>query len=1203
MSCTLTYTLSVTGDCSNTNVGAFNLEIYGSAPDYTIQWISPASLGTIALGPGVTAYTETSLSAATYTFNLIDSCEPNTVQAINVYISSGTCVSISGWESTVCGENNGSITATTSNLYGVASFYLYDSVFGYITSGTSLTNSFVFNTLSASTYYVVANDGGGCTGQSESVIILDSTTIDYGLYIVNDAGCAVNSGKIFVTGLTGNPPYTYLWSNSQTTSSITGLSIGSYSVTVTDSTGCSVSKTGYVDKVPPIGIVSVFTTGPDCFSSNGEVTVVVTGGTGPYYYSGSTSTNNGPSFDSEYTFTNLGSGPFDIKVTDAGLCNATATTFITTPGGFSVVSITTTNSTCNNSGGSIGINLFGGTPPYVYTLVKSGGSTLSQNTVSSTWSFTNLSSGTYTLTISDGGPCTYTNTYIIENTVLFTLTETTTGTTCNNSNGIVTVEVSGGTPPYTYILDGVQTESNSLSAVTFSNLSSGFHTVNVTDNSSCSQDITFLVDSSDNVDFVLTSTDATTGNNGTITSFITSGEPPFTYLWSSNTGGQTTPNVSNLSAGTYSLTITDDNGCTNTRTITINGNTILNSYQTFNVCNSDFTNNGQNIAKGLKQMLLEGFYDLTIDDTNCILNHAIFEASVSVSGVTKVDSFYTGTTLLEYPTEEQWNGVIEGLLTTYDGIGSVTFNIEDNTMTILSDCNSTISLNDAEVVIDLKIYYDISCVSCGGPCNCYSIVGPNGCSVQYLDCNLQEVEVILDGTQEIRVCGKSIINSGCVNSCLNPLEYFFNYVNTNYAIQNPLQEEPIEYGGFISNNLTNGIVVSNATNIVCCPECGVDDINFYLLSDGTIYSYSFVNLNQSPNCCYNYSANTVYHDEVIDVLINNGLTPTLPCSSEFLNILPQLETVIGETNYDDFISSFGIYENPMTQNTTLLQSLIDGLLYAKNNFGISENELYFSLKNLLELGFASFCKNDYVYMGSPETGFGKVYSYSTEPLPSAVCNGLTIDNISECVDGICPSACTSPVNYLFDELEPYEIEEYSTYIEYLQSTLNNTLVFDNSDGFYCCPDNCTGEQFYYISNFYRFQVNWVNYFEPKVVDITDCCLNHMLTGEAYEIYSTLVNLGIDFSPKVCCDSFEPCIQNFLLNVSGKDTLTLVEVSTINGFSPLCDIIQRISQLPYTDIEKIYIFFALLNSGMVIGCKDNNVFIGRMFGYVNWITPA
>ena len=141
MACSLSYIPSISGDCSNTNSGAFSIDIFGSAPDYTIQWVNPAS-GTTALGVGVTAYTETNLSAGTYTFNIIDSCSPNTVLPVNIYISSGTSLSIDEVTNTLCGEDNGSLTATTSNLYGTASFYLYDNTDGYLTSGSSFDNSF-----------------------------------------------------------------------------------------------------------------------------------------------------------------------------------------------------------------------------------------------------------------------------------------------------------------------------------------------------------------------------------------------------------------------------------------------------------------------------------------------------------------------------------------------------------------------------------------------------------------------------------------------------------------------------------------------------------------------------------------------------------------------------------------------------------------------------------------------------------------------------------------------------------------------------------------------------------------------------------------------------------------------------------------------------------------------------------------------------
>ena len=726
MACPLSYSLSITGDCSNTNSGAFTIEITGTAPDYTIQWLTPSSYGTIALGVGVTEYTVTGLSASTYSFTIIDSCNPiNTVIPVNVYISSGTCVSVDGFTNTLCGNDNGSVTATTTNMFGNAIFYLYDYDNGFITSALTTYETFEFTNLSASTYYVVADDGGGCTGKSETIIIQDSNTVDYGLYVVNDAGCAVNSGKIFITGLTGNPPYTYLWSNGTTGSTLTGLTTGGYNVTVTDNTGCSVSKTTLVSQVPPLGIATILTTDPSCYSSDGEITVVVTGGTAPYNFSAS-SIGNYFTFDAEYTFTNVSSGNYNILITDSGLCTASGFATLLTPGGFSVVSFSYSPSVCGSSG-FVTMNLNGGSPPYVYTLTKVGGTTTTQTLPSATWTFNNLTYGDYTISITDNGPCDYTNSFTIENDNTFNLSSNVTGTTCGNDNGVFEVIISGGSPNYTYTLDGDEIEITPLSSHTFTNLSSGIHSVVVTDNNGCTQTIVDSVNISSGVDFILTSTDSTNGNNGSITALITSGIPPFVLTWSSNVNGQTGMTVNNLSAGTYTLKVVDSNDCEKIRTVTIGGNVEVSSYQVYNVCDSDLSNYGELLTKGPKQMLLEGFYELTLNEFNCVLNQSIFEASVTVSGVTTTQEFYTGNTLNDYPTTGEWENVIETLLLGYDGIGSVTFNEDDNKMTISTDCNSEVSLNDADVVINMVIYYDISCVSCNECCVEINIIKCDDC--------------------------------------------------------------------------------------------------------------------------------------------------------------------------------------------------------------------------------------------------------------------------------------------------------------------------------------------------------------------------------------------------------------------------------------------------------------------------------------------
>ena len=144
MSCNLSYNASITGDCTNTNSGLFTIDIFGESNEYSIQWLSPSG-ATIPLGEEVTTYTRTNLSAGTYSFNIIDSCTPNTVLPANITISSGTCVSISNVNNTICSLNNGSLTAVTSYFYGSAVFSLYNDISGLISTFISGNNFFVFD--------------------------------------------------------------------------------------------------------------------------------------------------------------------------------------------------------------------------------------------------------------------------------------------------------------------------------------------------------------------------------------------------------------------------------------------------------------------------------------------------------------------------------------------------------------------------------------------------------------------------------------------------------------------------------------------------------------------------------------------------------------------------------------------------------------------------------------------------------------------------------------------------------------------------------------------------------------------------------------------------------------------------------------------------------------------------------------------------
>jgi len=695
----------ITGDCDQSNSGGFSINMVGGGPPFYINWISP-SYPTTTVFSGT--YSLNGLSAGTYSFTVTNSCfsGPETVP-VNIYISSGTCVSISGIDNTTCSLNNGSITASTVVNYGSSTYQLYDfETDTLLSSQTNVLNPFyVFTSLSAGTYYVIANDGAGCTGRSESCIVKSSTTLDFGFYVVDDAGCtASGSGAVYVTGLTGNPPYTYSWyPDGETTSFVTGKTNGPQSVTVTDSTGCVTTKGVSIVEVPNVGLASFIVDPPDCFTSNGEVTIIVTGGTPPYYYSGTNGVSQF-SYGTSYTFTGLSAGLFTIEVTDLGLCKLITSTLVLNPNGFSVSAINVTPSNCSNASGQIQIILTSGISNFTYELKNSSGVTQTQNT-GVICTFVGLASDTYELTI-DGGDCSYTTTIELENNEAFIVDYNVTGTTCNGCDGAIELIVSGGVPNYLYNLNGF-TDTLSLSSRTFTDLCSGTYVGSITDNTLCEITKNIIIPNSPTVSFSLFGTNPSSySNNGSVSALITDGTPPFTLTWSSNVNGQTGLTVNNLSAGTYTLNVQDVSGCSYTSSITLVGYVPLSNYQVYNVCDSDFANTGLLLTKGIQQMLNEGFYDLTSGDTNCILNEAVFTAIVKIDDSIKDNTFYVSNSLGDYPSDQLWVNTIKEMLLSFSGIQSVDVNIGQNTVKITTPCNT---LSGSNVIVDLLISYDISC--------------------------------------------------------------------------------------------------------------------------------------------------------------------------------------------------------------------------------------------------------------------------------------------------------------------------------------------------------------------------------------------------------------------------------------------------------------------------------------------------------------
>ncbi len=460
-----------------------------------------------------------------------------------------------------------------------------------------------------------------------------------------DVSCFnANDGAIQLSGMGGVSPYSYTWSNGLSTNSDSHLIAGSYSVTVTDANG--VSQTTIVNIGQPTALLnaSIQTTQVTCAGglTDGGMTTLVTGGTAPYTYSWSNSGNT--SFLSA-----LIPGNYSVTITDANGCSTVANS------GIPSICCNITNAgiisgTQSNCGpfdpGAISNALFavGGVGNLEYVWLQSlvnvpnlqGNPHWSMIPGSNSPSYDpgTLTQTTYFIRCARTSTCNFFagESNIIEVTVnpevSVTLTSSQNVLCYGGANGGISI-LATGTQPISYLWSNGDTNRN------LTNIGAGTYTLTVTDANSCTDEIqaiiqepTVLIGSS----MVNTSVSIHGGSNGSVTALANGGTPTYTYAW--NTGASSAV-VTGLTAGTYSVTITDANGCSTTTTSTVTEPTVLTSSTTVIVhvdCNGNATgeagvsangavspyaytwSNGSNTA--IISSLIAGTYTVTITDAH-----------------------------------------------------------------------------------------------------------------------------------------------------------------------------------------------------------------------------------------------------------------------------------------------------------------------------------------------------------------------------------------------------------------------------------------------------------------------------------------------------------------------------------------------------------------------------------------------------------
>ncbi|HEX5001412.1 MAG TPA: T9SS type A sorting domain-containing protein [Bacteroidia bacterium] len=354
------------------------------------------------------------------------------------------------------------------------------------------------------------------------------------------------NGTATITPSGGQAPYTFLWSNGQTTAAATNLTAYTqYVATVTDANGCFKNSYVYLQSTTSI-TVNTSVTNAHCTNNDGAITTIPTGGTAPYNYLWNT-------FATTSSVTNLIAGTYIVTVTDANSCVRVRYVTVAALTPVNAV-ISPSASSCTGATGTLSASVSGGTPPYNYQWFS--------NPVQTTTSATGLAPGNYNFLITDAQGCIRSgNANVPQNTTL-AVSLWTTASMCTANNGTAMLNASGGVLPYTYSWSTGQTTA------AINNQPPSFIYGTVTDANGCHFTKCEVINQSTNLQFILSPTNASCiyTPDGSITVNVTSGTAPFSYSWST---GATTSTITGLLPGYYYLSITDAMGCTNGHSVQV----------------------------------------------------------------------------------------------------------------------------------------------------------------------------------------------------------------------------------------------------------------------------------------------------------------------------------------------------------------------------------------------------------------------------------------------------------------------------------------------------------------------------------------------------------------------------------------------------------------------------------------------------------
>lgn len=539
--------VSVTGSACGLSIGSVSLTASGGtvAVDYTYAIFSQ---------PGDVFLTDqdllSGLDGGLYSYSVAD--DNGCVATGTFVISDGLGILDAVVQGTTCdGLADGSILIDYSGLLDPVTI-AWTGPNGFTSSMEDITS------LEAGVYTLSIVDANGC-------VLGDTYIVESGVGITvngvaTDISCnGDGNGAIDISFSGGTPDFGFLWTGpggySSLAEDISGLEAGSYTVVVTDATGCEGTADFIIDE-PDAIVVDELITDVLCNGGNtGAIDIAITGGIGPY----STDWDGPDPFTSSFQdISGLVAGTYALTLTDQNACPFIADYEVMEEDPIDILLLELNGANCNQSNGSISVQISGGTPDYDLEWTDEDGFVVATAPLAD-----DLPAGTYDLTVTDANGCITTAQYELTDTEA-EISGVVTDLLCNGiPTGAIDVTVTG-TVIEPSVTSWIGPDGFTAATDDIADLAAGAYTITITDDASCvfTQDFDIMQPDTIDVTVVTDSLSCEGGSDGAIDIEPTGATPDYSYQWTGPGGlNENTQDISGLLAGDYDLIITDDNDC------------------------------------------------------------------------------------------------------------------------------------------------------------------------------------------------------------------------------------------------------------------------------------------------------------------------------------------------------------------------------------------------------------------------------------------------------------------------------------------------------------------------------------------------------------------------------------------------------------------------------------------------------------------